>query len=110
MRATFYPLPHGGRQKFGNPIRARQAAQVAGFTLGARNKKPMLEVGRRQRQHSVHTAGANNRERRDCKKRIVKFHKILLFEITFGPEFHVCYGAESGASPQRCAISSRTDY
>src|SRR4030095_5943653 len=32
-------LPHGDRQVLANFIRGRQAAQVAGFTLGARNKE-----------------------------------------------------------------------
>jgi hypothetical protein len=104
------PLPHGGRQRLANPIRARQAAQVAGFTLGARNKKTHARGwGARGVNNPVHTGG-NNRQRRDCKQRVVKFHKILLFKIRSGPEFHLCNGAESGASPQRWAVCWSATY
>jgi hypothetical protein len=62
------PLPHGGRQSLANPIGARQAAQIAGFTLGARNKKTYARGWRAGAvNNSVHTAGSKNRQRRDCK-------------------------------------------
>jgi hypothetical protein len=62
------PLPHGGRQSLANLIRASQAAQIAGLTLGARNKKPHARGWRAGGvNNSVHTAGSNNRQRRDCK-------------------------------------------
>src|SRR5262245_26517894 len=104
------PLPHGSRQSLANLIRACQTAQVAGFTLGARNKKTHARGwGAGGVNNSVHTAGGNNRQRRDCKQRFIKFHKILLFKTRFDPEFHIC-NAESGASPQRWAVRSRTAY
>ena len=38
-RHVLSPCPTAVAESLANPIRARQAAQVAGFTLGARNKK-----------------------------------------------------------------------
>src|SRR5262249_3791047 len=84
----------GSCQSLANLIRACQTAQVAGFTLGARNKKTHARGwGAGGVNNSVHTAGGNNRQRHDCKQRFIEFHKLLLFKIRFGPEFHVCNGA-----------------
>ena len=55
-------LPHGGRQILANPIRASQAPQIAGFTLGARNKKTHARGwGAGAVNNPVHTAASNNR-------------------------------------------------
>jgi len=55
-------LPHGGRQILANPIRASQAPQIAGFTLGARNKKTHARGwGVGAVNNPVHTAASNNR-------------------------------------------------
>jgi hypothetical protein len=62
------PLPHGSRQSLANPIRARQTAQIAGFTLGARNKKTHARGWRASGvNNSIDTATTNNRQRYDCK-------------------------------------------
>jgi hypothetical protein len=86
-----------------NFIRGRQAAQVAGFTLGARNKETharTLCIG--GVDSSVHPADGNNRERRDCKQQVVKFHKIppsrLCLVLSFMPAPNLALAAELNRS------------
>src|SRR4029079_1743456 len=95
------PLPHGGCQSLANPIRGHQAAQVASFALGARDKKTHAGArGIGRVTHSVRIAGDNDSQRRYCKQQAVKFHKMIPLTIRSGPAFRVCSCAESDASSQ----------
>src|SRR5581483_464368 len=63
------PLPRGGCQSLASPIGARQAASMAGFTLGARNKTSQAGVPAiRSVTNSVPAASNNHRQHRDYKQ------------------------------------------